>query len=156
MYGGTGLGLTISKELTELQGGELHLETEEGKGTKFTVTLTFEKGKVDAFDSTQSKQVVDSNIDTIRGSYVLLAEDNIVNQKVMQRFLERWDIKLKIVDNGEDAVEAVKNEQFDLILMDLQMPVMDGYEATSNIREIEDPAKSTIPIIALTAASKGS
>ncbi|MBO6537322.1 MAG: response regulator [Balneolaceae bacterium] len=153
LYGGTGLGLTISKELTELQGGELHLETEEGKGTKFTVTLTFEKGKVDAFDSTQSKQVVDSNIDTIRGSYVLLAEDNIVNQKVMQRFLERWDIKLKIVDNGEDAVEAVKNEQFDLILMDLQMPVMDGYEATSNIREIEDPAKSTIPIIALTAAA---
>jgi CheY-like chemotaxis protein len=71
----------------------------------------------------------------------------------MQRFLERWDIKLKIVDNGEDAVEAVKNEQFDLILMDLQMPVMDGYEATSNIREIEDPAKSTIPIIALTAAA---
>jgi signal transduction histidine kinase/ActR/RegA family two-component response regulator len=152
LYGGTGLGLTISKELTELQGGDLHLETEEGKGTTFTVTLTFEKGDENALNDVPTK-AIDANVAAIRGAYVLLAEDNIVNQKVMQRFLERWDIKLKVVENGQDAVEAVKNEEFDLVLMDLQMPVMDGYEATSIIRELDDPVKSKLPIIALTAAA---
>lgn len=152
LYGGTGLGLTISKELTELQGGDLHLETEEGKGTTFTVTLTFEKGDETALNDAPTK-AIDADVAAIRGAYVLLAEDNIVNQKVMQRFLERWDIKLKVVENGQDAVEAVKNEEFDLVLMDLQMPVMDGYEATSIIRELDDPVKSKLPIIALTAAA---
>lgn len=152
LYGGTGLGLTISKELTELQGGDLHLETEQGKGTTFTVTLTFEKGDENALNDAPTK-AIDADVAAIRGAYVLLAEDNIVNQKVMQRFLERWDIKLKVVENGQDAVEAVKNEEFDLVLMDLQMPVMDGYEATSIIRELDDPVKSKLPIIALTAAA---
>ena len=79
---------------------------------------------------------------------MLLAEDNIVNQKVMYRFFERWGINLTIVENGN----LVKTMNFDLILMDLQMPIMDGYEATEIIRSMKDTSKNKIPIIALTAA----
>ena len=94
-----------------------------------------------------------SEVQKLRGKKVLLAEDNIVNQKVMNRFLERWEINLFIVENGKEAVEMIKKEDFDLVLMDLQMPVMDGYEATTLIRNLSEPSKKGIPIIALTAAA---
>ncbi len=152
LYGGTGLGLAISKELTELQGGVLQLDSEEGKGTTFTATLTFEKGDENALNSSP-ENVIDSDVASLRGKRVLLAEDNIVNQTVMNRFLERWEIDLKVVDNGQEAVDAIKKENFDLVLMDLQMPVMDGYEATALIRGMENHEKSKVPVIALTAAA---
>jgi len=152
LYGGTGLGLTISKQLTELQGGKLSLESEEGIGSTFFVDLTFEKAEGDSLLEDSSSDVK-NEAEKLRGIRVLLAEDNIVNQKVMLRFLERWEIDLVIVENGQEAVKKVEEEYFDLVLMDLQMPVMDGYEATTIIRNMKKPSKRNLPIIALTAAA---
>jgi signal transduction histidine kinase len=133
LYGGTGLGLSISKQLIELQGGSLHLESELGKGTVFFVEMGFEKTK-SKFSADKHNEIAQSILNNYKHIKVLLAEDNIVNQKVMYRFFERWGINLTIVENGKEAVDLVKTMNFDLILMDLQMPIMDGYEATEIIR----------------------
>ena len=152
LYGDTGLGLSISKQLIELQGGSLHLESELGKGTVFFVEMGFEKTK-SKFSADKHNEIVQSILNNYKHIKVLLAEDNIVNQKVMYRFFERWGINLTIVENGKEAVDLVKTMNFDLILMDLQMPIMDGYEATEIIRSMKDTSKNKIPIIALTAAA---
>lgn len=152
LYGGTGLGLTISKQLTELQGGTLSVNSKEGEGSSFFVEITFKKGESDAILDAGA-MIPKTDEKALKGIKVLLAEDNIVNQKVMNRFLERWQIDLTIVENGEEAVKKVEAGKFDLILMDLQMPVMDGYDATEAIRKMHEPTKRNIPIIALTAAA---
>ena len=151
LYGGTGLGLTISKQLTELQGGELWVDSEEGKGSTFYIGMEFEKGEGKSISESSTSTEEESS--SIKGKRVLLAEDNIVNQKVMRRFLERWEVEMTIVENGTEVLEAMEKERYDIILMDLQMPEMDGYEATTAIRALSDPSKRSIPIVALTAAA---
>ncbi len=151
-YGGTGLGLPICKKLLELQGSELKVESDYGKGSKFYFTINFEKAKSTASQIIKSNIVTNPIFEKLAGFKVLVAEDNRLNIMVIQQFLKKWGTDFEIVKNGQEAVDAVKQNDFDIILMDLQMPVMDGYEATKAIRKL-DVSKRDIPILALTAST---
>ncbi len=147
-FGGTGLGLTISKQLLQLMGGEIQLESEPGKGSRFYFTLTFDIGKPMEADN-ESKVFGEKSL---AGLKVLVFEDNIINQKVISQILEKWSVKFTLADNGLQGLEILKDIEFDIVLMDLQMPVMDGFTATKEIRMGKaDIRNIRIPIIALTA-----
>jgi PAS domain S-box-containing protein len=149
-YGGTGLGLTICKKLIELQKGTITVDSETGKGATFTVTLNFDKH---VYDKKAIANVNKNNTgsETLKGMKILVAEDNNINAMVLTRFLQKWHIECPVAVNGKLAVDMAENENFDLILMDLQMPEMDGRTATEIIRSSSNPALRNIPIVALTA-----
>jgi len=145
-YGGTGLGLTIVKKLTEILGGEIKLESTVGKGSSFSFELQFKKGEKQ-FETEKKPKTYDDS--TLIGKKILIVEDNKINQMVSKKMLKNKGIHCEIIDNGEEAVEIVKNNKFDLILMDVHLPGINGTIATQHIRKFD----KTTPIIALTAIS---
>ncbi len=151
-YGGTGLGLAITRRLIDLQGGSIAFESERNQGAHFYFQLSFGPGRPPT-DPDDGKSMVASPL--LQGRRVLLAEDNKINQFVAAKFLKSWGLDVEIANTGQEAVDMVADGSYDLVLMDLQMPVMGGVEATGIIRQREQENASPrghLPIIALTAS----
>ena len=144
-FGGTGLGLTITKRLLALQGSELYLESEQGKGSNFWFVLNLRTG--DQTSTSQQPTETTEEAFPIDGK-ILLVEDNEVNVMVATKFLTKWGAQVEVAKNGQEAVDKLKTDEYSVVLMDLQMPVMDGFTASRKIREMG----VNIPIIALTAS----
>lgn len=152
-YGGTGLGLSICKNLVELQGGQISAHSEENSGTTFDFTLPYNIGSVDLL---AEELKVEVNFSDMGKKRILVAEDVELNQFLAKHILEAWGFSVDIANNGLEAVNCVQQKHYDLVLMDIQMPEMDGIVATQTIRRLDKKDKSSIPIIALTAnALKG-
>ncbi len=146
---GTGLGLAITKNIVELMGGKIAVRTEKGKGTEFTITVAFPLAEPEEEISSGAGEEI-----SFEGMRALLAEDNMVNMEIAQMLLDQAGFLIETAENGKIAVEMTAASEpgyYDVILMDIQMPVMDGYTAAKAIRDLPDPRLAAVPIIAMTA-----
>jgi PAS domain S-box-containing protein len=147
-FGGTGLGLTIVKKLIELQGGSIGVRSTVGKGTTFFFHITF--GRASEAEIERATRDMESDTD-ISYLNILVAEDNAINQMIVKKVFSDWGVSIVIAENGAQCVQQLQSRNFDLVLMDIQMPEMDGNAATRKIRnELPEPLRS-IPIMAMTA-----
>jgi two-component system sensor histidine kinase/response regulator len=142
IYGGTGLGLSISKRLAKLMQGNLSVFSSLNDGTEFILTLPLSI----ELDNLEKNQTNHQDLIAKKGSKILLADDNLLNQKLAERILQNMGMEVIVASNGSIALELAKKNHFDLIIMDMQMPIMDGLEATKHIRIFDQKT----PIIAMT------
>ncbi|MFT5846984.1 MAG: PAS domain S-box-containing protein [Psychroserpens sp.] len=150
-YGGSGLGLSITKKLLNLQGSDLNVDSQEGKGATFSFQITYKvTNRLNLYEPEMVKILTEYEPLHMN---VLVAEDNKMNVLIMKQFLEKWNVNYRIANNGNEALDHLQNSDisFNLILMDLQMPELNGYQTAKIIRNLEDKTKANLPIIALTA-----
>ncbi|MBB6502373.1 ATP-binding protein [Pedobacter cryoconitis] len=150
-YGGTGLGLAIVKRLIKLHESELILQSEENIGSAFSFELRYKLTPTST--PQENSPAVTTVISSISNLNILIAEDNIINIMLLKKILDQWNCNYSLSKNGKEALDMVKTGAFDVVLMDIHMPVMDGFEASRQIRELPDVNISKIKIIALTASS---
>ncbi len=150
-YGGSGLGLTITRKLLEMMGSRIQLESVVNEGSKFHFTITFEYS--DEQIAPVQKGTDENVLENIPNKNILLVEDHEVNRILATKFLTKWGLTVDTAENGLICLEKIRSKKYALVLMDLQMPEMDGYEATSRIRSENDPYFKELPILALTAAA---
>ena len=145
-FGGTGLGLAICKEIVELFKGSITVTSKPGKGSVFNVVLPFKTGNKEQFE--EMKLDYDTNFQRLKGKKILLVEDHEINQMVATTVLKQLKMEIDIAENGKESLKKLRKKEYDLVLMDLYMPIMNGYQAASHIR---NTLKSKIPIITMTA-----
>lgn len=152
-YGGTGLGLAIVKRLLELRGVQMQVTSKPGYGSEFSFNLDLPVATEKLEEPVAQLKEVIENDRNLSHLHILVAEDNMVNTMLMKKFFSKWNVKSTFAENGELAVEMMQYGNFDIVLMDLQMPVMNGFDAAVEIRKMPDTQKASIPIIALTASA---
>lgn len=151
-FGGTGLGLSISKRIIDYMGGEINVQSIPQQGTAFTVSLPLKRAVTSENEVKKESNTNNDSFEGLKGN-VLIVEDNEINFFVAEKFLKKWGLVVAWAEGGYQALEMIKGKKYDIILMDLQMPEIDGYETTKLIRSIEDPYFQKLPVIALTASA---